>query len=231
MPRRIGDFRGLTQPSRLRLLREVHAQPGATLQELADATDLHVNTAREHLQVLEDEGFVVSARDRRGDRGRPPAVYRPVRSRGDSPAAARRIDESVVRGELLRRIAPELDVAGDFDADAIRQLDVLIDHLDDAGLSPDLDAEQLRVDLSPCASYPLDPTHRTLVCDVHAELARDILEQVQGPIEMDRLDPFTAPSRCELHLRRAEASKHGRSERHGPPSRATLASATPPAEE
>jgi DNA-binding IclR family transcriptional regulator len=58
MARRTEDFRGLTQPSRLRLMAEIQAQPGLLLRELAERTGLHENTVRDHLVVLEAEGLL-----------------------------------------------------------------------------------------------------------------------------------------------------------------------------
>ena len=58
MPRKVSDFRGLTQPARLRLLRAVQRQPGRRVRELAAELEMPLNTARDHLWVLEDEGLI-----------------------------------------------------------------------------------------------------------------------------------------------------------------------------
>ena len=58
MPRRVNDFRGLAEVSRVLLLGAVQNHPGSRLKELADEAGLHINTACDHLRVLVDEGFV-----------------------------------------------------------------------------------------------------------------------------------------------------------------------------
>src|SRR5699024_289201 len=87
MPRRVDDYRGLTQVSRLRLLQAVQRKPGRRLSDLAEAAGVHINTARDHLRVLEDEGLVVSAPVDTGRRGRPPLGYSPVTRAEHSPQA------------------------------------------------------------------------------------------------------------------------------------------------
>src|SRR5699024_12523869 len=58
MPRRVNDLRGLAEVSRVLLLGAVQKRPGSRLKELAAEVGLHINTARDHLRVLVDEGFI-----------------------------------------------------------------------------------------------------------------------------------------------------------------------------
>lgn len=78
MPRRVNDFRGLAEVSRVLLLGTVQNHPGSRLKELAEEAGLHINTARDHLRVLIDEGFLYLQSESTGERGRPPMVYHPV---------------------------------------------------------------------------------------------------------------------------------------------------------
>ena len=200
MPRRVEDFRGLTQVSRLRLLQAVHGEPGRQLRALADAADVHVNTARDHLRVLEEEGLVVRAPVETGRRGRPPMGYSPVTRAEHNPEAQRRAGDARSRGSMLRSVEPDLDHSDDLGDDAVHQLDALYEHLDDAGLEPDVDERDLTVGLVPCLYQELIDTDRPLVCSVHAKLVRHQLEQVAGPLELRRLHPFVGPDRCVLVL-------------------------------
>ena len=200
MPRRVDDYRGLTQVSRLRLLQAVQRKPGRRLSDLAEAAGVHINTARDHLRVLEDEGLVVSAPVDTGRRGRPPLGYSPVTRAEHSPQAQRRAEEARSRGSALRCIDPGLDHRDDLGDDAVHQLDALYEHLDDAGLEPELDERELTVGLLPCLYQELIDTERPLVCSVHAKLVRHQLEQVGGPLELRTLHPFVAPDRCILTL-------------------------------
>ena len=211
MPRRVEDFRGLTQRSRLRLLHAVQRIPGRVLQDLAEETRLPLNTARDHLRVLEDEGFVVREPVETGRRGRPPNGYSPVRRTEHSPVAERRARAAQERGDALRGLEPELDHRDALGHEAVHQLDALYEHLEDAGMEPEIDDQDLTIALLPCLYEDMIDTERPAVCSVHARLVRDQLEQVPGPLELRRLHPFVGPERCVLVLgRRGEAAPSSR---------------------
>lgn len=213
MPRRVDDFRGLTHPSRLRLLHAVQREPGRRLKALADETGLHINTARDHLRVLEDEGLIVGAPVETGRRGRPPIGYSPVRAVEQSPAAARRSADAKARGDLLRGLDPELDHRDSLGERAVHQLDALYEHLEDAGLEPEIDEHDLTVGLLPCLYEGMLDAERPAVCSVHAKLVRHQLEQVPGPMELRALHPFVGARRCILVL--GLAGEEARTERPG----------------
>lgn len=200
MPRRIKDYRGLTEESRVRLLHAVQRRPGQALKDLAVEADVHINTARDHLRVLEAEGFLVSAPVDTGRRGRPPKGYWPVERSEHSPAAQERAEEAGARGEMLRRIAPDLDHGQALDDDAAHQLDVLYEHLEDAGMDPVINSDNLTVGVRPCIYQGLLESERPVVCSVHAKLVRQQLEQVDGPLRLRRLHPFTTAHSCLLVL-------------------------------
>ena len=207
MPRRVDDFRGLTQRSRVLLLHAVQRAPGLLIQELAVETGLPVNTARDHLRVLEDEGLVVSAPVETGRRGRPPMGWSPVQQVEHSPVAQRRVQGARERGELLRGLQPELDHSPELGAEAVHQLDALYEHLEDAGLEPQIDEQDLTVGLRPCIYETLMDSDEPVVCSVHARLVQTQLEQAGGPLELRRLHPFVGRERCLLVLgRRGEAA-------------------------
>lgn len=200
MPRRVGDYRGLTHLSRLRLLHAVQRGPGRRLAELADEVELHANTAREHLTVLEREGLVKSRPLTTGTRGRPPVVYHPVDDAELSAEAARRAARARERGDLLRRLSPHLDHAADIGEEASHQLDTLYEHLDDAGFEPSLDEDQLTVSLVPCKYFAAMDEDRGTVCSVHVRLIQQHLLQVPGPVELRRVEPFVTPTSCTIAL-------------------------------
>lgn len=200
MPRRITDYRGLTESSRLKLLHAVQRRPGQSLKPLATAVGIHVNTARDHLRVLEDEGLLYRAPVDTGQRGRPPMQYFPVEDSDQNHAARDRAAEATARGALLRRISPELDHGDHLGQDAQHQLDVLYEHLDDAGMEPVIDSEALTVGVRPCIYQDLLDDERPVVCSVHAKLVRQQLDQVDGPLKLRRLHPFTTAHSCLLVL-------------------------------
>lgn len=198
MPRRVSDYRGLTEMSRLRLLHAVQRHPGRLLKDLASDAGIHINTARDHMRVLEEEGLVSSAPVETGRRGRPPVVYWPVRDAEESEEASRRVQDATTRGDLLRRVQP--DLSGTLDPVGLHQLDTLYEHLDDVGLEPEVNHKTLTVGLKPCRYEPLIEEERPVVCAVHAKLVRDQLQHIDGPLELRRLHPYIGPERCEIVL-------------------------------
>ena len=185
--------------SRLRLLDAVQREPGSRLADLADAANLHVNTARDHLKVLEDEGLILSYSLTTGTRGRPPQVFHPVEDVESSPAASRRAESARIHGEMLRRLNPELDRTDELGADATHQIDTLYEHLDDSGFEPVIDETHLQIDLTPCHADIIKRDHH-LLCTVHERLIEQHLDQVPGPVEKRELTPFASKHHCTLTL-------------------------------
>lgn len=200
MPRRVEDYRGLTRVSRLRILHAVHRRPGRRLAEIAAEVDLHLNTTREHLAVLEAEGLVQSLTLVTGVRGRPPVAFHPVTDLDDNAAARERAEGATERGKILRRLEPDLDRSDELGDAAVAQLDALYEHLEDIGLEPQPDDSQLRVDVAPCRYAFAIKTERALVCSVHIQLLKQQLQQVPGPIRLRSVKPFVTPTRCEIAL-------------------------------
>ena len=203
MPRRTDAYRGLAQPSRLRVMYELLERPGQALAELAEATGIHKNTLRDHLRVLEAEGFVVRITEHRGTRGRPRELFEP--SGPDNPVAAKRIEHAKRHGDFMRSVMLHESTEGT-DADVAHQFDALYEHLDDVGLQPQIEEESLTVQLAPCAFHALVEDRMPILCHVHAELVRGVLLQAGGPLEVDRLLPLVTPHECRLLLQRTDAA-------------------------
>lgn len=205
MARRV-THRGLAHISRLRVLDAVQADPGISLSELAARTDLHTNTVRDHVDALRVEGLIVTEHEHRGTRGRPRVLVHPVTKDQPSEASLQRIEQAKQHGDLLRRIVPET-APSHLDRDAVHQLDALYEHLDDTGLEPDLDEQNMQVTVVPCPFHELIDNDQTLVCRVHERLIVSVLEQTGGPVELDRLLPLVTPHSCLVHLRIAQAER------------------------
>jgi predicted ArsR family transcriptional regulator len=203
MPRRTDAYRGLAQPSRLRVMYELLERPRRPLAELAQATGLHENTLRDHLRVLEAEGYVVRVTEHRGTRGRPRVLFEP--SGPDNPVAAKRIEDAKRHGDFMRSVMLQ-EHSDAADADVVHQLDALYEHLDEVGLEPQIDEESLTVHLAPCAFHDLVADRMPMLCHVHSELVRGVLVQARGPLEVDRLLPLVTPHECQLILQRTDAS-------------------------
>lgn len=208
MPRRTTDFRGLADPSRIRLLGVVQETPGSTVKMLAEATGLHVNTVREHLQVLVAEGLVAAEPVATGTRGRPPTAYRAVDDIRLNAVAQRRVERAREHGDILRRLDPAAKRPETLSDDDVHQLDALYEHLDDAGLEPTLDEESLTVDIAPCPYYPLGAVPQEFVCSVHSRILQDTLAQVPGSLELESLRPYVTSEVCLVVLQDSDPAGH-----------------------
>jgi predicted ArsR family transcriptional regulator len=187
----------------MRLLGAVQQRPGRRAADLAAECEMPLNTVRDHLHVLEQEGLIRGVAVREGARGRPPVEYHPVHDAESNTAAADRVSGARERGAKLRAAT---GARTDPDAAAAAQIDVLYEHLDDAGLDPAVDEESLVFELAPCRYHDMIDDDQALVCAVHARLVGDVLRQVDGPLALKRLDPFVTEHRCLLTLARREAS-------------------------
>lgn len=205
--------RVLASRSRLRILRLLRSADAAfDIADIAAEVDLHPNTAREHLQLLVDAGFVVTEVAHRASRGRPRMRYRAV----ERPAAAT-VDERLRARmiDLLLASYADIEPAGDaHDAtdatpdetpggfpEAARQLAMLELHFEDLGFDPEVTREPLDMHFFRCPMTSLATSDTALVCAVHEDLARGVLAQEDGPVEVESLHPFVEPRHCVLHLR------------------------------
>lgn len=198
--------------------------------EIAQATGLHRNTARFHLDGLVESGVLCRESAATGRPGRPRTVYRAepsgsqpggrsyrllaemltgmITEGGAAPAAT-----AVAAGEawgryLVRRPAPSerVDVA-----DGARRLRTV---LAEAGFAPEMDTEscdgEREVGLRQCPFLEIAEQHRELVCSLHLGLMRGALSAARAPLAVARFEPFAEPSRCVARLTAAApGSPHG----------------------
>lgn len=165
---------------------------------MAAECELALSTVRDHLRVLEEEGLILGRTVHTGMRGRPPTTYEPVREAIASVFAHERAVGAQERGERWRAVTDAADADPDDPSQA--QLDVLYEHLEDAGLEPAVDEQSLGIGLAPCVYHDLLDSDKDLVCSVHARLVQDVLDQVDGPLTLERLDPFVTAHACHVQL-------------------------------
>jgi len=196
--------------SRVRILHLVQSRAERTIGELCQATGLHPNTVREHLQRLIEGGYVIQASEHRTTRGRPRTLYSAATGMADasSPIARNKAKAAAERGDLLRRVIPTS--ASALGRDATYQLDALIEHLEESGFEPVVDDEQLTVDLSPCPHAAGRAEDRPMLCSVHLGLMQGVLTEAGGPLaaEAVRTSALPAdravPADCMVQLRLTE---------------------------
>jgi predicted ArsR family transcriptional regulator len=192
--------------SRVQLLHQVQTRPQRTIGELCEATGLHANTVREHLQRLTEGGYVVQTTEHRTTRGRPRTLYSAATGEGDasSPIARDKVTAAARRGDLLRRVLP--GTASALGRAATYQLDALIEHLEESGFEPVVDDEQLTVDLSPCPHAAGRAEDRPMLCQVHLGLMQGVLTEAGGPLAAETVRTTAVPADCTVQLRLAEMS-------------------------
>lgn len=184
------------------------------VRELADAVDLHPNTAREHLDQLVAAGLVVRDTAQSSGRGRPALRYLAQPEAGEEDPQAYRALAGVLANELAQR--PDAPTAATkagerwghalayglpstpTDGDAVARL---VSLLDDAGFAPEApDGSGNTIRLRHCPFGTLARDRRDVVCAVHLGLMRGALHQLGAPLEAVGLEPFVEPSLCLAHL-------------------------------
>lgn len=218
--------RALASESRAELLRLLRESDRAmAIGELAEATGLHSNTAREHLNILIAAHFVVSEQVNAGGRGRPRLTYRalPVDA-VPSPRSARDADSL----ELLCRVLAAQAAREQFGSsttwdqvqDSARQwvhehsddipnreintpdeaIDLITEILAERGFEPAAIHEEQRVVLHACPYSELAIEQQQVVCGAHLGLLLGALERADSPVKarFSDIDPVTP--RCVIQL-------------------------------
>lgn len=193
-------YSAISSYSRVEIMHLLQERPQRAIAELAAATGLHANTVREHVQRLIDAGYVIAETERRTTRGRPRVLYSAATGvdEASSPVAARRAEDAARRGDLMRRVYGA-DTDAELGADALHQLDALVEDLGDAGFEPIIDERELTVDLTPCPHAPA-AEHRGILCGVHVGLMESVLAQAGGPLRVEGIAASCDPEQCVVQL-------------------------------
>lgn len=199
-------YSAISSYSRIEILRLLGERPERTVAELSGATGLHANTVREHLQRLEDDGYVIRATEVRTTRGRPRVLFSAVI--GDepvsSPVIARKVKAAAARGDLMRRVLPETGPATQgLDREAVHQVDAIIDHLEETGFAPQFDGTALSLDVTPCLHQAAQAEHRETLCSVHLAIMQGVLAEAGGPLQASSVSTEGRPNGCVVQLTRA----------------------------
>ena len=193
-------YSAISSYSRVEIMHLLQQRPQRAIAELVEATGLHANTVREHVQRLIDAGYVIAETERRTTRGRPRVLYSAATGahEGSSPVAVRRAEEAARRGDMLRRVYGT-DPDAELGPDALHQLDALVEDLGDAGFEPLVDERALTVDLTPCP-HASAAEHRGILCGVHVGLMDSVLAQAGGPLRVEGVAPSCDPTQCVVQL-------------------------------
>lgn len=186
--------------SRVQILHLVQSRSRRTIGELCEATGLHQNTIREHLQRLIEGGYIIAQTERRTTRGRPRTLYSAATGAPDasSPVARDKVSAAARRGDIMRRALPS--TASGLGQRATYQLDALIEHLEESGFEPVIDHGQLTIDLTPCPHALARPEDRPVLCQVHLSLMQGVLTQAGGPLSAEAVHDPAQPAECVVQL-------------------------------
>lgn len=207
--------------SRGRVLASVRAARGpARVADLATRLQLHPNTVRFHLDVLESKGLVERASEPTGGKGRPRSVYRATvegeRSGGDrnyqllsevlvelvaascaSPASAAR-DAGRAWGRRIRDTGRLAEPSR-----RRSQAATLVEALDELGFDPEPEPRRrpARIWLHNCPFREAVDRQQEIVCALHLGLIQGLMRSVERADEVE-LKPFVQPALCVAHLTR-----------------------------
>jgi predicted ArsR family transcriptional regulator len=199
--------------SRSRLLETLASSPDPmSLAALAEASELHVNTVREHLEALEQRGLVQRESAAPRGRGRPASLYRATEPddhsdyAGLATALAAVIhrtsdqprDDAVKAGEDWGRDLARATAGPQPSATAARRQVVAL--LDDLGFAPEADARSSVVRLTRCPLLDAAYRYPDVVCGVHLGIVRAALEEYGTDRDGADLFPFSEPGACRLEL-------------------------------
>ena len=220
-PAQLRVYRALSSPVRARLLAILRDEPDLDTAELAQRIDLHVNTVRTHLGVLEEAGLVEPVAEDRDRPGRPRLLYRAV-PQGPAPDAADdsyRFLATILASSLAATSEDPAATAeeagrawGGFVIDQptpltrlgpVEAIDRLVTLLEEFGFAPVLEgqeADQPRLVLRRCPFLDVAREHQDVVCSIHLGLMRGALDRIGAPIEVQDLIPWAQPTACISHL-------------------------------
>lgn len=210
---------GKTDPGRrgevLALVRQ--SQEPLTIAQIAERLGVHPNTARFHLEGLEESGQVERVRPVRRTPGRPPLMFQAVR--GMDPAGPRSyqllaevlVDDLAASAEAEgRAVAAGRNFwrrhAARIDADpraGLQPAGRLVALLDALGFAPEEieDVDGAKIGLRHCPFLELSAARGDVVCPIHLGLMQGALEEWDAGVRVERLDAFVEPDLCVAHLR------------------------------
>jgi len=182
----------------------------------AEASGLHLNTARFHLDALVGEGLAQRVSEPRTVPGRPRILYTAqgripgprsfgllaemltglVASLDDSGQSAVEAGRSWGR-HLVERAAPSERV------DAKDATDRLTRVLDAIGFKPEtrVTSKGTEIRLHHCPFREVAEKHTNIVCGLHLGLMQGALGELRAPLEATSLEPFVTPQLCLAQLR------------------------------
>jgi predicted ArsR family transcriptional regulator len=187
-----------------------------SVEQIAEQTGLHQNTARFHLDGLVAAGFAERAVEGRVTPGRPRILY-VARAEGPGPRSFALLAEmltgmvaslggtgahALVAGRawgrhLVDRPPPSHPVDAD---DATARLNRMLAEI---GFEPEMStgSDGVEVRLRHCPFRGVAQRHTDVVCAIHLGMMQGALDELSAPLEAESLEPFVTPNLCVGRLR------------------------------
>jgi predicted ArsR family transcriptional regulator len=196
----------LSHPTRLRLVRYLESHDDASLQELAAAGGVHLNTVRQHVAELEGEGVLERVSRAPLGRGRPQLHYRLVPG-WTLPTTDFRGLAEVLAAAMARAGADPADVRavgvewGRYllgrpgQRDVERELPLALERL---GFSARVEGDTVQLSGCPC---PLVlPDRPQLICELAVAVADGVLAGSGSGLRVGRRKHDPEGRACSVHL-------------------------------
>ncbi|MCC6376410.1 MAG: helix-turn-helix domain-containing protein [Microbacteriaceae bacterium] len=198
------NFKTLASISRINLLRELQVRGPLTIEELSHATNLHHNTAREHMHRLISAGLVSYETIYKNAKGRPKIQYRTATG-AEHPSSGKRLLASQERTRKLNAFVTN-GKSNPTPTASQRQLEVLEDHMDQCGFEAEINPDGTKMVVHDCPFGDL-AKENPQVCQVHYALVKDSLELGGGPVQAVGLNRFESPNTCSIDISLSESSE------------------------
>lgn len=217
----------LSSPVRRSIVDTLTARGPMTAKDLGAVIDLHVTTARFHLDQLVAGGLLAASFQKQGGAGRPKKLYavRPGSLAGETPREAESMrilaglltetfnasenGEPLSPAEAGRRWALEhVPESGSGKADTpgrwLAKVGEMVDVLGDWGYTPEVSTADggrtARINLIDCPFLDLARQNPAVACGIHRGLLAGAMEQLGESDAEVSLEPFVAPFLCRAHL-------------------------------
>lgn len=216
------EDRGARRDRVLELLEAASAP--VSVANIAEALEIHPNTARFHLESLVELGQARRIDEVRETRGRPRATYQPVRpppSEAENYRLLARMLAAWVAGNTLvpeeAGIAAGRALGADLAADLIRRGAVdreqatghLVEAMAALGFEPTLRqvGQQTELSMHRCPYGALADEHREVICPAHLGIAQGFLDELGSSVEATSIEPRVTGDRCLTRLVHRDAQR------------------------
>lgn len=197
----------ISNPTKLRLVRHLERAGDGSLHELADAAGVHLNTVRQHVAELEEDGALVRVDGHRAGRGRPALRYRlapdwtvPTTDfRGLAEVLAAALARHGATSDEIRAVGLEwgrylLGRPGEHDIE--RELPMALEQL---GFSARVDGDMLELAGCPCTLVL--PDRPQIICELAIAATDGLLAGAGSPLRVAERIHDPERRSCSARLR------------------------------